>query len=62
MAHMIDNSAASQSTLNIGTENTRGKRLNRARNSDSVDFSTLCFVLLRKGMTHRPTQAVLPLA
>lgn len=60
MAHMIDNSAASQPTFNIGTESTREKRLNRAGNSDNVDFRTPCFVLLRKGMTHRPPQAVLP--
>ena len=60
MAQMTDNSSASAYVKYWHRKHT-GKRLNRARSRDSVDSSTLCFLLIRKVMTHRPTQAVLPL-
>lgn len=56
----MDKSAASQPTLNISSE-TEGAGVNGAPNSDCVDFSRPWFVLIRKGMTHHPAQAVRPL-
>lgn len=56
--------APSQPGLNIGFENTQGEKMakkkKKVRSYARVDVSTPCFVLMRKGMSHSLTQAVLP--